>query len=109
MFVKFKPKIKEKIVAALRSGEYKQAFRKMKVDDCFCVEGVIADLYQKSVEKPYNFNRIFADADVWEWATGEVTGCGPIYDYCGVNRSLLDLNDGIRLSFEQIADIIEKE
>lgn len=46
-----KPEIKEKFIAALRSGEYNQTtarlYRKVKGEDCYCALGVLCDLALK--------------------------------------------------------------
>lgn len=49
---KLKPEVKEKWLAALRSGEYKQGYEylhiKGKDQDTFCCLGVLCDLYVKT-------------------------------------------------------------
>lgn len=58
--------VKAKWVAALRSGEYKQATGRLRSDDGFCCLGVLCDLHSKE--------------------TGE--GWGPAYTYSGESATL---------------------
>ncbi len=52
--------ILSKWVKALRSGEYAQGFDKLKKDNCFCVMGVLTDLYVKE------------NSSVATWAKSEI-------------------------------------
>lgn len=110
--------IKKKWVDALRSGEYKQTRGRLRYDDCFCALGVLADLVvkeQKVDEKgePY-----------YSWLCGIlfVKGSGHPYDVAipqqliydvglgyGETDFVVDLNDDRQKTFNEIADIIEKE
>jgi hypothetical protein len=48
-------KVKDKWVAALRSGDYKQGRNKMRsFEDEFCCLGVLCDIVDKSTWRPYN-------------------------------------------------------
>jgi hypothetical protein len=108
-----KKEVQEKWVAALRSGEYKQTREILRDEEGFCCLGVLTDLYiqenglewgsdpDRSVytfddeeEIPPSVVREWAGMQNWE------TSCGYLY---------YQLNDVENYSFEQIADIIEKE
>jgi hypothetical protein len=45
---KMNPEVKARWVAALRSGEYKQAKNSLRKQDAFCCLGVLCDLYDSS-------------------------------------------------------------
>lgn len=42
-----KPEIKEKWIAALRSGEFKQTQKRLRKDDTYCCLGVLCELYRR--------------------------------------------------------------
>lgn len=46
-YLKMDPEVKTKLLAALRSGEYKQAQEYLHRGDGFCCLGVLCDLYRK--------------------------------------------------------------
>lgn len=48
-----KPEIKERWVAALRSGEYEQATGGLRTKDKFCAGGVLCDVVGVEWEKPH--------------------------------------------------------
>ena len=53
MNFKLKPEIKEKWVAALRSGEYKQTRGYLSNSNGFCCLGVLCDLHSKETRVPW--------------------------------------------------------
>lgn len=114
--------IKDKWIAALRSGEYQQGTNHLKYGDHFCCLGVLTDLYIKEKgltwdsKSPGSINGLSAipSWDVVSWAglneanpsvivpesiRGE-TGC--------TCDSLAQMNDR-GYTFEQIADVIESQ
>ena len=116
--------IKEKWLAALRSGKYKQGTGNLKTKtNRFCCLGVLCDVYRKETKYGKwmkdnfgNFHFIntkkskkdFKDAgvlplNVMEWA--DLPSVNPLID---VGSSLAGINDSCA-SFEKIADIIEKK
>lgn len=106
--------IKKMWVEALRSGKYKQAKQNLKTADSkFCCLGVLCELHRKNCEKPdkwksqwqrfyYANQGNYIPLTVRQWAeivtSNPETSLGP----------LAYLND-LGYTFEQIADIIEKE
>lgn len=110
-----KPKVKKLWVKALRSEKYKQGHGHLRVDTFYCCMGVLCDLHAKANKKKWKRGNISLDYDggtqflsgnVMLWAGLE--NCDPFVKY-GRNRySLSNLNDGKKLTFPQIADIIEK-
>lgn len=107
-----KPEIKEKWLAALRSGEYKQgqcALRKK--DNKFCCLGVLADLYAKEMgiewkmeEDCYKILDQGGTLPIWiaDWA--EIMSDGYVdRDHL----TLASMNDHGH-TFSEIADVIEK-
>lgn len=114
------PEIKAKWVAALRSGEYKQGSSSLKQQGgTMCCLGVLCDLYQKTYpEKSYwdhsTFNvktaygrehssQVLLD-NVANWAGLPERNPTPKHGL----QSLALMNDR-RVSFEQIADVIEQD
>ena len=107
--------VKERWIAALRSGEYKQGKHKLETSDGFyCCLGVLQMVTDGKVETCVGVDgktsalalpsgnymkRVFDDL--------EATICVMYKDYglC----SLAWLNDSANLSFKQIADLIEEQ
>ena len=112
--------IKKKWVGALRSGEYKQGRSILynREDNTFCCLGVLCDLAVKEgivttivgttedivdctffgMEKAYEY----LPEEVMEWAN--LSDNAP---FVGI-YTLTELNDDFKMSFENIADRIEK-
>ncbi len=105
-----KPAIAKKWIEALRSGKYKQTKGTLKDETGFCCLGVLCDLHVKNEWGGLFEDRSFGRStslppEIIEWA-GMRT---PIGDFSGT-RDLTQCNDGDegkRLSFKQIANIIE--
>ena len=102
-----------KWVKALRSGRYKQGKRRLKQDDRYCCLGVLCNISKVSKwNKSGSYGRK-GDREqsalpecVAEWA-GMKTQWG-IYPGSDQMIGLANLNDTQNYTFEQIADIIEK-
>ena len=102
-----KKKIKKLLVDALRSGDYKQTFGTYEsLDGCFCILGVVKDLYRKHTNDP----DICYDPSVWKkinsWA-GHVMGEG--IEINGLTACLIDHNDYHEVTFEEFADAIDSQ
>lgn len=110
-------KIKEKWLAALRSGEYKQGQDALRSGDKYCCLGVLSDLYQEDHEDC-----------VWKRTengqTLSLTGANSqdlpvqVATWAGIRRPVMvssqgrdirvaELNDGGH-SFAELADLIEE-
>jgi hypothetical protein len=94
--------------AALRSGEYKQAFGFLHTDAGYCCLGVACEVY-----KPGNWQAL-ANPGVTTFAFGGIFTDLPSDDQLGEmgipKRKILELtrmNDSGKYSFKQIADWIE--
>jgi hypothetical protein len=110
------PQIKQKWVSALRSGEYQQTQRLLHYENGFCCLGVLCDLYLKENQlewepsthsnNVYVFQNNGADLpfSVIEWSG--IEGCNPPVN--DGESTLAGLNDS-GSTFEQIADVIEKQ
>lgn len=108
-----KLEIKEKWVAALRSGEYKQGKSMLRVDDSYCCLGVLCELHRQanvgyewrrnklSGNYSYEGEKIILNDSVIEWAELES------YDPFAEEYKLSYLNDK-GSTFPEIADLIEK-
>ena len=121
-----KQEIKEKWVAALRSGEYKQTKGYLHNEEGYCCLGVLANLWAKEKGLEWkNSDGVYAmDGCEMQLPSGVVNWAGLPTDDPYVNTPegmnsetgdlvrLIELNDGgtldfTSLTFAQIADIIE--
>jgi hypothetical protein len=119
---KMDPEIKARWVAALRSGEYKQAVETLRRNGAHCCLGVLCDLFAKENGKPWRAKAMsevgpyqsytggFADskmpgAVVCIWA-----GIDP-YDRVeiGDTRQPLYVHNDDGRTFAEIADAIEEQ
>lgn len=116
--------IKAKWVEALRSGEYPQGRQYLNQNGNFCCLGVLTDLYIKEHNKEWTqeeggtpgvknagFHTAILPESVIKWSdmTDEVGAIGlsiiPPKD--GQGFGLAHCNDGLKLTFDQIADVIQ--
>lgn len=105
---------------ALRSGKYKQGTTYLKVDDCYCCLGVACELTGYPSEEELGYTS-------WEELGGNnrliSTMSKNIMNYYGFafadglfknaytykdHNSLANLNDTERMTFNEIADFVEK-
>lgn len=111
-----KPEIKEKWLAALRSGKYEQGNHQLRDGNAFCCLGVLADIYSKETGaewKPDSTGGFRIEEDngilpycIYRWAG---LNCGNPWIIDGNNtNSLSSLNDN-GMSFKEIANIIESK
>jgi hypothetical protein len=129
------PKIKQKWVKALRSGDYQQGrlrLRSVDEPDCYCCLGVLCDIYLQEQDQDWkledaNQNR---SGSVYLCENSYLTLAEPILKWSGLSSNypsklfidkeeievedlsellicLTELNDGGSLTFEDIADLIE--
>lgn len=113
---KLERNFKRKWVAALRSGKYKQTISSLYDAGGFCCLGVMCALRGAKLDEMDqvslpgelpNFNELFnIDSDHAEFFSGG--GEAWQVPYCGEMVYLSELNDDHRLSFKQIANIIER-
>jgi len=123
-----KPEVKEKWLAALRSGEYPQSAHALRSNEGYCCLGVLCDLYRlenpsRWVEDHDDLGTAAVEWDpkravsivvppmvVMRWAgLSEQNPCVNLEDDEGEERvtDLANLNDS-GLTFEQLADVIEE-
>lgn len=113
-----KPEIRRRWVDALRSGEYKQARNTLRKGESFCCLGVLCDLVRDEVEGEWSGD-LFAMLE-----SGKQSNVNPpqsVVRYAGIRNDdplvefknkqycLTALNDTEKLSFAQIADLIEAQ
>jgi hypothetical protein len=107
--------VKQKWVDALRSGDYQQGQCYLRTNSGFCCLGVLCDLYGKENNVEWNLannghNYEFQEfesylpSSVRKWADLEY--CNPPVN--DEESTLVRLNDS-GSTFEQIADVIEKQ
>lgn len=116
--------IKAKWIEALRGGEYQQGKGFLKSKEGFCCLGVLCDVYSKETgQGKWSERRPGDNADFYfqshcatlpeeveKWADLPYGANGPT----GIKSrdedrylTLVDLNDGLKLTFDQIADVIQ--
>lgn len=119
------PKVKQKWLEALRSGEYKQTKENLHDGNGFCCLGVLCDLHAK--ERGTNWVRLIdlyelygemqlLPLSVQEWAGLDNDMGGMVdfeYEDDGVvyvkSESLPEINDRWNKDFNEIADLIEEQ
>jgi hypothetical protein len=124
-----KADIKQKWVAALRSGQYEQTEGVLRNNYGFCCLGVLCDLYSQETGEEWwgmgygRFSMHSADnllpEQVRIWAHlphehGQYVAVSKRYDEgerntVDHNPSLTELNDQWQYDFKQIADVIEEQ
>lgn len=108
----------EKLIAALRSGEYTQSSHILKSKLGHCCLGVACEVYAKENNKGYwndkgyfvtsysEFSRTELTYTVKEWYG--FTEEDPILVDGVTHHKMVHLNDGLKWSFLKIADLLEK-
>lgn len=119
-----KEKVKNLWVEALRSGKYKQAKQHLKSNQGYCCLGVLCEVYAKTQKKKgfQNNDNFESLAFINDIHTDEKCTAGlpsQVKKWAGMNDSLgrfknsifpalYALNDAEGNSFEEIADVIDK-
>lgn len=106
-----KAEIKQKWIAALRGGEYKQTTGKLRCEDSFCCLGVLCDLFGKECDMGWSNM-----AGRYTFFGKEKTLMPQVMEWSGIHSrvasysggTLTYANDNIGKTFDEIADIIEK-
>ncbi len=108
--------IKKEWVDALRSDKYEQSTCRLRKEDSFCCLGVLCDLVKDRVGlewKRESFGYFIGDDDlVLPTKVKDFAGLGstnPSVLWEGRMYMMGHLNDNERLTFKQIADIIESQ
>lgn len=117
--------IKKKWIEALRSGKYKQGRNELKNEkDEMCCLGVLCQVYKEIVKKKgigFDSNGEFIDSEgnsdkyvpsyrVWKWAGLKEANPSITGEKKGIKfLSLAQANDYGKLTFKEIAKIIEKK
>lgn len=123
-------KPKELVLEALRSGRYEEGYGHLREGDCYCVLGVIFDVYLRAhpgedrdaewekitdprTGKTVGDNVLPDHVGEWLWPDGVSHTCNPfIAGGRGESRyetTLAQLNDGDGLNHQELADIIEEQ
>jgi hypothetical protein len=105
------PEVKRRWVEALRSGEYKQGFRKLREGDRFCCLGVLSDLYNSESWKRCSDDFfIFRDSEYGQSQGFKVPHAVKVWAGLDIgDAGILASNNDRGCSFPQIADYIERE
>ncbi len=110
--------IKDRWLAALRSGEYKQTTLYLKDDNGYCCLGVLCDLYLKDNNKEWDIEGLgtlycegvegVLPEQVIAYAGLNSRNPNLIHDDFG-NNVISEYNDTHQLTFSEIADLIEEQ
>jgi len=101
--------MKDKWVAALRSGEYEQGHHRLKTGYGYCCLGVLQHSLYGDVERHKNGASRPTPSPKWCTDNGvEFEQRTSPWVPSNLNISLVILNDRGEATFDQIADIIEK-
>lgn len=102
----------KKLILALRSGKYKQVRGRLRQGDCFCAEAVALDI--TGGEWDGNFYIHSKTKLPWEFVAPQ-SDLFPAFDQKllvklsdGTVVSMLSANDGLAMSFSDIADGLER-
>lgn len=109
-----KKEVKDKWVEALRSGEYTQGLQMLHDADsnAYCCLGVLCHIHSLISEIKwykdtyYMGENLILPEKVKYWA--DLHSLDPLVEYAGGSYALSTLNDR-RVTFEQIADLIEEQ
>lgn len=118
-----KPEIKKQWIEALRSGEYTQTNMRLKTDEGYCCLGVLCDLHRKTHPELnltwtkndtqdsyfYDDSNVMLHKTVQEWADIDSHGRYGNKINDSINEFALTKDNDAGKSFNEIADIIEKE
>ena len=106
-YPKMNPKVKQKLIAALRSGEYKQGNGRLRnVADKFCCLGVLCNIHAQENPEFAETQRTRGLYDSSYYTLGKnVQTWSQVYN---ATNKLIDMNDTECRSFKQIANWIEK-
>jgi hypothetical protein len=112
----------KKVLVALRSGEFTQAEGMLQCSGGHCCLGVMCEVYEKETgdELPHNSMGFLVGGDLDGQFFGKVKSWVGLKSYSGKfvgssgnpntpNNSLVDMNDTLNKSFDDIADFIETE
>lgn len=101
--------------AALRSGQYKQGRKFLRQDDShFCALGVLVDIYLKDTKQDWFFANDWGHYEALDEVStipDEVRSWADMDSCTGAiskHSDLVQMNDVAKLSFRQIADVIEQ-
>ena len=119
------PKIKQRWLEALRSGEYKQTKENLQNSDGFCCLGVLCDLHAKergtNWVKRIDTYELYGETQIlplsvqeWSGLNNDIGGLVDFeYERYGVmyvkSESLPEINDTWNKNFNEIADLIEAQ
>lgn len=109
---KMDPEIKKKWVSALRSGKYPQNHGALRYEGSFCALGVLCDVVLPSGWEAPHYDPKYPDSTYTHCGRREMPGA-KLFDVAKLSRDragdVIVLNDEEELSFDEIADFIEKE
>lgn len=104
--------IKEKWVAALKSGDYEQGKYALRKNNKYCCLGVLCDIYSKEIGVEWEGQWIEGENKTLPIEISTWCDIEPInieVDYDTLKQYLTELNDTVKLPFREIADVIENQ
>lgn len=104
------------LLSALKSGKYRQTKNELKSEDgCFCVHGLMCEVYRKAKRRPENYwnenHRIFVAESRKEKQYSGIYAQPMVVDYFGLDKlgpMLANMNDN-GYSFQRLAKYIENK
>lgn len=100
------PTFKDNLIKTLRSGKYKQTRKRLRQGDCFCLLGVICDLYDPTQWNHTGCGWIVYGPDEYLASLPPMV-CVALNIGGPEHSKLILMNDIQHLTFEQIADKLE--
>ena len=117
-----KTEIKHKWVEALRSGEYSQGKFKLYNGRSYCCLGVLCNLYMNEKNETWCYlpgggsDNYYCNGEsellpvaVMDWAELNSGNGDPLVNVDVEIKSLAELNDTLKYTFAEIADVIEAQ
>lgn len=106
--------VKEKWIAALRSGKYKQGRNNLNNNGAYCCLGVLCEVYLENCDEPKIEKRTEIGYDNLVFYGGWSAGLpDEVHVWSGLSNlspsQLIYLNDKANKSFAEIADYIEEK
>ena len=102
--MRMNPEVKKMWTEALRSGKYKQGRGYLYSEGKYCCLGVLREIAPKEMRKSPGVRRGALSRKVMNWAG--LSEADPIIMIRGFKKAS-EANDCLKLSFDEIADLIE--
>jgi hypothetical protein len=111
-----KLEVKEKLIKALRSGEYKQTTGQLKDNDCFCVNGVLCDIAAKDGIGNWNYDTFIVNErgrtillpfEIAQWASDKPLDKNAFAESIIADECCLMGKNDAGMTFPELAEMVE--